>query len=235
MVEILALIPARGGSKGIPRKNIKNLAGYPLIAYSIAAGVQSSLVTRTIVSTDDQEIAQTAREFGADVPFLRPREFAQDQSRDLPVFQHALTWLEENESYRPEIVVQLRPTSPFRPVSLVDEAVRILLDQPRAASVRGVVPSKQNPYKMWTINDSYLKPLIDTEIPEPYNQPRQALPTVYWQSGYIDVIRRETILDKESMTGDKILPYVLEQRFVVDIDHSFSLKIAEMLLKNDLY
>jgi hypothetical protein len=118
--EVLAVIPARGGSKGIPRKNIRDFAGYPLIAYSIAAGLQSELVTRTIVSTDDEEIAQVARQWGAEVPFLRPDEIAQDQTLDLPVFQHALAWLAEHEDYHPDVVVQLRPTSPVRPRGCVD-------------------------------------------------------------------------------------------------------------------
>jgi len=141
MVEVLALIPARGGSKGIPRKNIKDLGGHPLIAYSIAAGLSSKLVTRTIVTTDDEEIAQKAKEYGAEVPFLRPEEYAQDDTRDLPVFQHVLSWLKEHEDYQPEVVVQLRPTSPFRSPTLVDETIKILLNNPQVNSVRGVVPS----------------------------------------------------------------------------------------------
>ena len=130
--EVLAVIPARGGSKGIPRKNIKLFAGYPLLAYSVAAGLQSELCTRVIVSTDDEEIAAVAREWGAETPFLRPAEFAADNSLDLPVFRHALTWLKENEGYVPDIVLQLRPTSPARPRTLVDDAVRLLMDHPEA-------------------------------------------------------------------------------------------------------
>src|SRR4029079_13968109 len=114
MTEILALIPARGGSKGIPRKNIRTFAGYPLIAWSIAAAKQASCVTRIIVSTDDEEISSVARQFGAETPFLRPSELAQDQTTDLPVFEQALDWLRDNESYKPDITVQLRPTSPIR-------------------------------------------------------------------------------------------------------------------------
>src|SRR5215813_1938787 len=105
MTETLALIPARGGSKGIPRKNIRNFAGYPLIAWSIAAAQQASCVTRVILSTDDEEIASIARESGAETPFLRPAELARDQTTDLPVFAHALEWLEEKEGYRPELVI----------------------------------------------------------------------------------------------------------------------------------
>ena len=126
-----------GGSKGIPRKNIRDFSGYPLIAWSIAAGLKSELVTRVIVSTDDAEIAAVARAWGAETPFLRPAEFAEDKTTDLPVFVHALEWLEQNEGYKPDVVVQLRPTSPVRPFELVDDAVRILLQHADADSVRG--------------------------------------------------------------------------------------------------
>src|SRR3990172_9041002 len=112
--EILALIPARGGSKGIPRKNIRTFAGHPLIAWSIAAAKQSELVSRVVVSTEDEEIAAVAREYGAETPFLRPVELAQDRATDLPVFEHALKWFEDVESYRADVIVQLRPTSPLR-------------------------------------------------------------------------------------------------------------------------
>jgi redox-sensitive bicupin YhaK (pirin superfamily) len=151
-MEVLAIIPARGGSKGIPGKNIRDFAGHPLLTYSIAAGLQAELVTRVIVSTDSEAIAEVARRYGAETPFLRPAEFAQDNTLDLPVFQHALTWLAENEGYRPDIVVQLRPTSPVRPANLVDQAVRLLADHPEADSVRGVVPAGENPHKMWRID-----------------------------------------------------------------------------------
>jgi YrbI family 3-deoxy-D-manno-octulosonate 8-phosphate phosphatase len=221
MTEILALIPARGGSKGIPRKNIRSFVGYPLIAWSIAAAKKSRFVTRVIVSTDDEEIASVAREYGAETPFLRPNEFAQDNTTDLPVFEHALEWLEENEGYRPEIVIQLRPTSPIRPKDCVDHAVRILLERTDADCVRGVVPAGQNPHKMWRFagEDQPLKPLLEVEgIPEPYNAPRQILPPVYWQTGHIDAIRVTTIKQKKSLTGDVIYPLVIDPRYTVDID-----------------
>src|SRR6187455_3245567 len=144
MTEILALIPARGGSKGIPRKNIRNFAGYPLIAWSIAAAKRSALVTRILVSTDDEQIAAVAREWGAETPFLRPAELALDKTTDLPVFEHVLKWLEEVEAYRPDVVVQLRPTSPLRPITMVDDAIHVLLDHKDADCVRGVVPAAQN-------------------------------------------------------------------------------------------
>ena len=221
MTEILALIPARGGSKGIPRKNIRSFAGYPLIAWSIAAAKQAACVTRIIVSTDDEEIAAVAREYGAETPFLRPAEFAQDQTTDLPVFEHALQWLEANENYQPEIVIQLRPTSPIRPRDCVDSAINILLEHIDADCVRGVVPAGQNPHKMWRFagEGQPMKPLLEVEgIDEPYNAPRQILPPVYWQTGHIDAIRVSTIREKHSLTGDVIYPLMLDPRYTVDID-----------------
>jgi N-acylneuraminate cytidylyltransferase len=218
--EVLAIVPARGGSKGIPRKNIKDFAGFPLIAYSIAAGLQAANVTRVIVSTDDEEIAGVARFCGAETPFLRPAEFAQDQTLDLPVFQHALQWLEKNEGYRPEVVVQLRPTSPVRPRGLVDEAVGLLLAHPEADSVRGVVPAGQNPHKMWRIDaqTGRMTNLLDVDgIPEPYNAPRQVLPLVYWQTGHIDAIRPHAILSG-TMSGAVVLPVMIDPAYTVDID-----------------
>src|SRR5215208_3618547 len=221
MTEILAIIPARGGSKGIPRKNIRLFAGYPLIAWSIAAAKQSALVTRVIVSTDDEEIAAVAREFGAETPFLRPSEFAQDNTTDLPVFEHALQWLEENEGYQPEIVIQLRPTSPIRPKDCVDSAIKILMEYADADCVRGVVPAGQNPHKMWrfTGENQPMQPLLEVKgIAEPYNAPRQILPAVYWQTGHIDAIRVSTIMQKKSLSGDVIYPLVIDPRYTVDID-----------------
>ena len=221
MTEILALIPARGGSKGIPRKNIRSFAGYPLIAWSIAAAKQAACVTRIIVSTDDEEIAAVAREYGAETPFLRPAEFAQDQTTDLPVFEHALQWLEANENYRPESVIQLRPTSPIRPRDCVDSAINILLEHIDADCFRGVVPAGQNPHKMWRFagEGQPMKPLLEVEgIDEPYNAPRQILPPVYWQTGHIDAIHVSTIREKHSLTGDVIYPLMLDPRYTVDID-----------------
>ncbi len=231
---ILAVVPARGGSKGIPRKNIRSFAGHPLIAYSIEAGLQSSRVSRVIVSTDDEEIAAVASQYGAEVPFLRPAEFAQDQTLDLPVFQHALSWLAKHEGYHPDIVVQLRPTSPVRPLGLVDEAVSLLLDHPEADSVRGVVPSGQNPHKMWRIDPETgrMKPLLQVEgIEEPYNAPRQSLPPVYWQTGHVDAIRPR-VFDQGSMSGKVILPVMIDPRYTIDIDTPKDWARSEWLVWN---
>jgi CMP-N-acetylneuraminic acid synthetase len=233
LIEILGLIPARGGSKSIPRKNIRSLAGYPLIAYSIAAGLAAESISRLIVSTDDGEIAELAQRYGAEVPFLRPGEFSQDFTPDLPVFQHAIQWLKENQGYQPEIVVQLRPTSPLRRVSHIDMAVNQLRLRPEADSIRTVCVPFQNPFKMWRIEpDGFMQPLLNTGDPEPYNLPRQVLPEIYWQTGYVDAAWTRTIMGKNSMTGDRILPLVIDASEWIDIDSSSDWRRAELLLES---
>jgi N-acylneuraminate cytidylyltransferase len=228
-MNVLALIPARSGSKSIPHKNMRPFSGHPLLAYSIAAGLQAKTVTRVIVSTDDEQIAFIANRYGAETPFLRPESLAQDDTTDLPVFIHALDWLKHNEGYQVDIVVQLRPTSPIRPPSLVDDAVQLLNGTPGADSVRGVVPSGQNPYKMWRIDEQgHLQSLLPLpDIPEPYNAPRQVLPPTYWQTGHIDAIRAATIQMKDSMSGDVILPIIISPSYMVDIDTELDWQRAE--------
>jgi N-acylneuraminate cytidylyltransferase len=229
--DVLALIPARGGSKSVPRKNIRPLAGHPLIAYSIAAGLAARGVGRVVVSTDDEEIAAIARACGAEVPFLRPSELAADDTPDLPVVEHALAWLAENEGFRPAVIVQLRPTSPLRPIGLVDQGIDILRAHPDADCVRAVVPSGQNPFKMWRpVEDGRIVPLIEDGLHEAYNMPRQRLPATYWQTGHLDVIRRETVLGQRSLTGRRVYPLMVEAEFAVDIDSPRDFERAEALL-----
>jgi N-acylneuraminate cytidylyltransferase len=239
VVNVLALIPARGGSKSIPRKNIRTFAGHPLIAYSIAAGLAAETVSRVIVSTDDEEIAAIAQRYGAETPFLRPAEDARgrslsaDNTPDLPVFQHALEWLDEHEGYQPEIVVQLRPTSPLRRVWHIDQAVYQLLEHPEADAVRTVCVPFQNPFKMWRISpEGFMQPLVETSYPEPYNMPRQLLPEVYWQTGYVDAAWADTILSKNSMTGERILPLIIDPSEWIDIDSPDDWRRAERLLES---
>lgn len=230
--EVLAVIPARGGSKSIPYKNIKLLGGAPLIAYSIAVARQAPGVTRVIVSTDDEKIAAVAREYGAEVPFLRPEEISRDETTDLPVFQHALQWLAEREEYSADVVVQLRPTSPFRRMSHIEDSIQLLRENPHADSVRTVCTPFQNPFKMWTIGeDKLLKPLLSGYGDEPYNMPRQQLPDVLWQTGYVDAIRPRVILSG-SMSGKNILPLVISDGDWIDIDSPADWQMAENLLQS---
>ena len=232
MPNILALIPARGGSKGLPGKNLRPLLGRPLLAYSVAAAKSSRLITRTICSTDDTAIAAAARAYGAETPFLRPAELSQDETLDLPVFQQALAWLEKNENWRADIIVQLRPTSPARPAGLVDQAVQMLLDDPQATAVRSICPAPANPFKMWRLDQGgpYMRNLLDVPgNPEPYNSPRQILPQAWWQTGMIDVARAD-IIREGSMTGARILPLKVEAEWAIDIDDAAALERAATVM-----
>lgn len=230
--KILGLIPARGGSRGIPRKNIIPVAGKPLIAYTIEEAIKSRYIDRVIVSTDDEEIAEISKKYDAEVPFMRPKELAGDDTPDLPVFIHTLKWLKDNQDYIPNLIVHLRPTSPLRKVEHIDEAIKILKSNKNADSIRGVCIPYQTPFKMWMIKGRYMKPLLKfKKIKELYNTPRQLLPPVYWQNGHIEVTRYETIMKKHSMTGDKILPYVMDSEYSIDIDSELNIKLTEIILK----
>jgi N-acylneuraminate cytidylyltransferase len=232
--DVLALIPARGGSKSIPRKNLVVIGGKPLIAHSIGQARTSRHVTRTIVSTDDAEIADVARAFGADVPFMRPAEFAQDRSLDLDVFRHALGWLRDRENYRPELVVHLRPTGPVRRVELIDAAIETMLKQPAADALRSVSSPMQSPYKMWRINPvngGRLEPLLQIPgVAEAHSSPRQGLPAVYWQNGYVDIVRPRVVLEQGRMAGDNILPFIVEEP-VLELDYPDAIPAIEAALE----
>jgi CMP-N-acetylneuraminic acid synthetase len=228
---VLCLIPARGGSKGVARKNLRPLAGKPLIAYSIEHALSSRFITRTIVSTDDREIAEVARDFGAEVPFLRPAEIAADTSTDLEVFEHALTWLSEAESYVPDICVHLRPTCPIRRVEEIDRIIEILRHKPEIDSVRSIVPSPETPFKMWFRGaDGLLSNVMQTSIKDAHSLPRQVLPEVFLQNASIDAIRTRTITKSGSMTGRTIYGYLTETFFDIDTETDL-LKAEEYMLR----
>ncbi len=232
MPEVLALIPARGGSKGLPRKNVLPLAGKPVIAYTIEQALAARTTTRTIVSTEDPEIAEIARAAGAELPFVRPLEYAGDASPDFDVFRHALMWLRENEGYEPELIVHLRPTHPIRSVERIDEAIGLMLDDPDADSLRSVTWPEQTPYKMWRRHGRYIEPLLTLPgVKDAHSKPRQELPEIWWQNGYVDVIRPRTVLELESMAGDRVLPFFVSERSP-EIDHEEDLRLVEQLLAN---
>lgn len=229
--KVLAVIPARGGSKGIPKKNIKPLLGKPLIVYSIEAAKASQYIDRTIVSTDNEEIADVARVAGAEVPFLRPAEFAQDLTPDTPVFEHCLQWLKEKEKFIPELIVHLRPTGPMRTAEEIDEAIELLVAHPEADSVRSVEEPDKPPFKMWQPEGEYIKPFAELNgMKDFHTMPRQMLPKVYQTTADIGIMRLSTILEKKSVIGDKVLPYYLN-RPTVDIDHPIDFEYAELLMR----
>jgi len=180
-MNIYTVIPARGGSKSIPQKNIKLLNGKPLIEYSIKYSLACPLVNHTIVSTDSPEIAEIAKACGAEVPFLRPSEFSGDLVPDYPVLAHALKELEEATNKRIDLIVLLRPTSPLRPVKLIEKGIQLMINFPNASSVRSVTKSTEHPYRQWKLDGDHMIGYAN-EINEAYNIPRQKLPSVYFQT-----------------------------------------------------
>lgn len=228
----VAIIPARGGSKGIKRKNLVDFQGKPLVAHSIIHALESKIVDRVIVSTDDEEIAEVSLEFGAEVPFLRPAELAEDHVLDWPVYKHALDWLKENENYESDIVVHLRPTAPYRIPKWIDEAVELLVKNPEAHSVRSVSEPNMHPFRTFEIDkEGYLDPIMKHKHPEPFLLRRQDLPPMYFYNCVIDVTKPSTIYGLKSMTGTKLLPYIMDPDDVIDIDSHRDLLIARSLFK----
>lgn len=237
-MEILAIIPARGGSKSIPKKNIYPILGKPMIAYSIESALKSKYISRIVVTTDAEDIATIAKEYGAEVPFMRPKELAEDHTPDLPVFQHTLTWLKENEGYTPDIVVHLWPTSPYRKKGDIDKAIDILMKNPDADCVRSVTIPAETPFKMWRRDKGqYLAPLLKKEYAgyylhnkEPHALPRQILPETVMQTGYLSVIRPCVILMQNSMQGKKIIPFFHDPETYTEADSYKDLKHTEYIL-----
>lgn len=232
-VKILGIIPARGGSKGIPYKNITPVGGKPLIYYTIREAKKSRLLDAFVVSTDDPKIASVARAFGADVPFFRPKKFARDNSPDMEFLKHALAWLEKNRGWHPEIIVNLRPTSPLRRASDIDRALKLMLDT-GCDSVRTVSMPSNNPFKMWHIDKSNLKirPFVPTKhfASLGTDVPRQWLPEIFWQNGMVDVTRAKFIR-RGKIYGPDIRGVVINPERAVDVNNHEDLEVAEALLK----
>lgn len=237
MSEILAIIPARSGSKSVKDKNIRIMNGRPMLAYSIEHALRSKLINRVIVSTDSPLYQQIAHEHGAETPFLRPAGLSGDSSLDIEVFDHALRWLWEQEGYHADLCVHLRPTHPVRDPEDIDKMLSILLEDPTIDSVRSVSPARQTPYKMWLFagNDpDIMSPLVTCGVPEAYNAPRQKLPQAYMQNACIDVMRTSTILENHSMTGDRIAGYKMQYDFDIDTEEEFLRAERFLLLEQAL-
>jgi CMP-N,N'-diacetyllegionaminic acid synthase len=228
-MDILGFIPARGGSKGIPHKNIAMVGGQPLLAYTCNAALSSKRLTRVILSTDDPDVAEVGQHCGIEVPFLRPDELAKDDVPMLDVLQHSLRVLQAKENYSPEVVVLLQPTSPLRRAEHVDEAVDILL-KTGADSVVSVVevPHQFNPVSLMHLEGERLMPYLEG----PPILRRQDKPRLYARNGpAVLAVRREVLLKKNSLYGNDRRPLVMNVEDSVDIDCAFDLDLVEVLLK----
>lgn len=235
-LKILGVVGARSGSKTIPHKNIKLLLGKPLMGWIIEAAKTSPLVSRVIVSTDSLEYAKVARECGAEVPFLRPRELAADHVPDFDYLYHAADWLYVNDNWKADVILRLPPTTPLCRPEHINACVKLLLDDPLADSSRTVAPASKHPYKLWRTNGEYLEPFLSEEftgLKDAHNMPRQAFPAAYQ---HVDVIalRWHTLMEDKSMAGKKVRYQVIPKTDAIDIDSEIDFLIAENLLKKRL-
>ena len=235
----VALIPARVGSKRLPRKNIRLLAGKPLIAYSIEDALSSTLVNRVIISTDDPDIGRVSKEYGAEVHFLRPPSLAKDHISDLPVLSHALQWLEENEKYFADIVVLLRPTTPLRTNNLIDRCVKRLITT-GASSVRTVRSvGHWHPYWMLKVSeDGWASEFLPRKKEDNYYQ-SQLLPPLYEHDGYCDVFWRENVplncslnATLKGLYGKRRQVEINNEGYFINIDTLRDFELAELIIKN---
>ena len=230
-MKIVAVIPARGGSKGVPQKNVRMLGSLPLIAWTILAARRVPALSEIVVNTDDDEIAAIATAFGASV-YRRSAELGADLTTDLDVFTE---YLHAREGDIPDMIVDLRATAPFRGSTRISEGIALLerAGKLRADSVRAVTPVDKHPYKMWRMSEDTLVPLFSGAsegMHEPYNMPRQALPPIYQNNGCMNAFWPSTVLTQHSMTGAKILGYVMTAAESLNIDSESDFERAERIV-----
>jgi len=230
-MNILAIVPAREGSKGVPQKNIYPLCNTPLIYYTIKAIQRSKLITRAILSSDSSEVIKVAKDYGLEVPFVRPSELAQDDTPALPVVEHAVKWLEETENYKADYIILLQPTSPLRNENHIDEALSILINSDADSIVSIVeVPHNFNPYSIMKLQGKYLSPYL---LFDENKNLRQLKPVFYARNGAaIYAFTYNCLMNKHSIYGDKILPYLMEKESSIDVDDLFDLKLCEWILSS---
>ncbi len=224
----MAIIPARGGSKRIPRKNVARLRGKPLICYTIEAALEAGLVKNVVVTTDDLEVAEVSKSCGAQVQYPRPKELSGDSSQAVDVLKYSVT-LFETDGSRPDIIVLLQPTSPFRNARHIDEAVTLLLET-NADTVTAVRKAVEHPYYLWKVESEKIVPLYtyDHQMTE-----RNKLPPFYIENGSIYAIQRDSLF-RFGLYGKKVMPYEMTFLKSVDIDEPVDLAWAEFLISNRL-
>jgi CMP-N,N'-diacetyllegionaminic acid synthase len=228
--EVLAIIPARGNSKAIPNKNIVDLLGAPLVSYSIKAALESSNISRVICSTNSKKIADVAVKFGAECPYLRPDEFSNDAIHSVHTVTHALKWLMDNEGYRPDIVVMLLPTSPFRTSEHIDGAIETFYKE----SPDSVVSVYENDKQLLHFRYIEEGKLVAVEEHQTLNVQRQSLRSLYALNGSIYVATPDTVLEKESFHLTNTRPYIMPSLNSIDINEPEDLEMARLIGKNIL-
>lgn len=232
-MEILGLIPARGGSKSIPHKNIVKICGKPLISYTFEAAQASEHLSRIILSTDDEKIAAVGKQWNIEVPFLRPLKFSTDDSPMIDVVLHTLSWFQEKENYVPDLILLLQPTSPLRNTKHIDEALELFLKSDADSLVSVVdVPHNYNPVSLMKKESGKLKPFLSGEGFRVLR--RQDKPKVYARNGPAILIMRRTVLENtRTLYGESIQPYIMGWPESIDIDSPYELALVQCILKGD--
>ena len=229
-LKILGVIPARGGSKSIPRKNIKKLGKHPLIAYSIFSAKKSRILTDIIVSTDDKEIIKIAKKYGAEVPFVRPKHLATDKALAVPTIQHAASFMEKKNGFLYDYVVMIQPTCPLTLAVDFDKALNKLI-KTKANSVISVV--EVGPIHPWRMKKIVNDKLVDYSKEKVENMPRQKLPKIYIRSGDIYAVKRNILMKKNTFKGKDSRPYIMPIKRSVNIDSMTDFWLSEILIKNN--
>ncbi len=222
MAEVVAIIPARSGSKGFPDKNIRPLARFPLIAYSIAVARLIHSVNRIVVSTDSEIYADIARKYGGETPFLRPPEISGDNSTDYDFIKHALDWMRDNEGYRPDYLVHLRPTTPLRERNYIEMAIDCMIKTNNATALRSVHEMSESAYKAFEIDGGYLKSIGSSSFAlDVFNDPRQKFNATYQANGYVDIIRTSCVLENHMIHGERVIAFITPRVIEVDTVDEF--------------
>lgn len=229
---IVAIIPARGGSKGLPNKNIRKLLGQPLIYYSIKTALKSKLVDRVIVSTDSEKIAKIAKKCGAEVPFKRPAYLAADTAHTPPVIQHAVKFLKEKENYHPDIVVTLQPTSPLRKEEDIDKMIKILVKNNYDSIISIQNVGSHHPWWMSKMKNNKLVPFLDKLDADPYNLERYQLPRVFQQNGSIYITKTKALFEKNNIIiKENCGAYLMDNIYSLEIDDYNDFLFMAMIMK----
>ena len=236
-MKVLSIIPARGGSRSIKYKNLARLDNKPLIYYSIKQSLNCKLIDKKIVSTDDKKIARLSLKYGAEVPFLRPKNISKSSSKDYSFFKHTLDFLKKQQNYQPDLIVQLRPTQPYRSVNLISQCISKLTKDKKADSLRTISIPERTPFKMWKIKGKYLEYLFKNKKflnNEFFNLDRRKLPEAFWHDGVVDIVKYRTIMKYKNVTGKNILYIKNSKEFLIDIDDPKDLRLANLMIKNKM-
>ncbi len=229
-MEILAVIPARGGSKAVPKKNIRDLGGKPLIAHTIEQALQCRMLTDVVVSSDDEQIRDVSMALGARAPFVRPAELSTDTALALPTIQHAVVEMEKLDAKTYDYVIMLQATSPFRKIEDIEKALTMMIESKADAVISVVNVEGWHPMKMKRFDGDKL---VDYQRPPIENPPRQILPPVYMMNGAIFATKRDVMMNRNTFQGDYCVGYIMPRERSFDIDDEYDFLFAELLLSRD--